>query len=246
MVEHPQTLTLTGGISMTIYCTYITFYSGNKLPPFYIGYSSIEKVKNGYNGSVSSKIYKKIWEKERKENPHLFKTKIIKTFKMRIDAGKHEEFVQKFFNVHKNPMFINRSIGYSQFNLDEAIQNKTHHFFNSKVQSEINMKNIRNGTHHFQNSEFQRSLSQRAKSKPEFHDRQSKQTSAMNTCLIENGTHNLLNCGDFVKSVIDEKLNRECVKRLKEIIKITPTRLGQNWWRKSDDWVNSKIFELIQ
>jgi len=229
---------------MTIYCTYITFYSGNKLPPFYIGYSSVEKVKNGYNGSVSSKLYKNVWEKERKENSHLFKTKIIKTFKIRADAGKHEEYIQNFFRVHKNPMFINRSIGYSQFNLDEALQNKTHHFFKSEVQTEINMKQVRNGTHLFQNSELQRKLSQKAKLKPEFHDRQSKQTSEMNKRLIENGTHNLLGCGAFMKSLNDQLLNRPGVKELKTLINITQLKLGKGWWRKSDEWINSKISEL--
>lgn len=33
-----------------IYCTYITFYRGSKLPPFYIGHSTIKKVEKGYRG----------------------------------------------------------------------------------------------------------------------------------------------------------------------------------------------------
>jgi hypothetical protein len=37
---------------MSIYCVYLTCYRGNKLPPFYIGYSTIEKVKDGYKGTV--------------------------------------------------------------------------------------------------------------------------------------------------------------------------------------------------
>ena len=31
-----------------MYCVYLTIYRGNKLPPFYIGYSSINKIKAGY------------------------------------------------------------------------------------------------------------------------------------------------------------------------------------------------------
>lgn len=232
---------------MSIYCTYITFYSGNKLPPFYIGATYVDNIfKNGYNGSVSSKKYKQIWIKERKENPQLFNTKVVKTFTSMKDARKHEEFLQLHFNVHINPLYSNMAIGKIKFNMDDLLEKGKHHFQNSKWQSDMNFERIKENRHHFQNSEFQRSLGQRAKLKPEFHERQSKQTSEMNKRLIENGTHNLLNCGDFVKSVIDEKLNRECVKRLKEIIKITPTRLGQNWWRKSDDWVSSKILELTQ
>lgn len=52
----------------TIYCTYLTTYFGNKLPMFYIGSTSVSKIKNGYRGSVSSKQYKTVWMKELKEN----------------------------------------------------------------------------------------------------------------------------------------------------------------------------------
>lgn len=96
---------------MSIYCTYITTYSGNKLPPFYIGYSKVCKVKNGYNGSVTSKIYKEIWNYERKNNLYLFKTKILKTFYDIKEAQAHELKLLRYFKVKMNPMYINRSIG---------------------------------------------------------------------------------------------------------------------------------------
>ena len=64
-------------MSDNIYCTYLTVYSGNKLPPFYIGSSSIDIINNGYRGSVSSKEYKQIWKTELKNNSHLFKIMII-------------------------------------------------------------------------------------------------------------------------------------------------------------------------
>lgn len=44
------------------YCTYVTFYSGNKLPPFYIGSTSVDKIEKGYRGSVKSKRWKQIYE----------------------------------------------------------------------------------------------------------------------------------------------------------------------------------------
>lgn len=229
---------------MSIYCTYITFYSGNKLPPFYIGLGTISKIKNGYNGSVSSKVYKSIWEKERKENPNLFKTKIIKEFEKRIDASTHEEYLQRIFKVHKNPLYINRAIGHSQFNLSESLQNKTHHFYDSKVQTQINLKRIAKGSHQFIDKSFQSKMSAKQKNKPYFHENQSKVCSEMNKQLVANGTHNLLGCGEFVKATIKEKLNRQCVNDLKEILKINPTKLGQNWWRKSDEWILAKIQEL--
>ena len=141
-------------------------------------------------------------------------------------------------------MFINLAIGHSQFNLSEAVQNKTHHFFNSDVQTAINLKSIANGTHQFKNSNFQQMLSLRQKAKPGFHEAQSAVCSEMNRRLIENGTHNLLGCGEFVKTIIQQKLNRPCVKELKELLTIKPTKLGQNWWRKSDEWINSQIVNL--
>jgi len=92
---------------MTIYVTYITIYSGNKLPPFYIGYTSKDKFLKGYRGSVSSKKYKSIWNEELKINPHLFKTKIIKEFDNKKDALLHEEKIHIALNVDTNPLYIN-------------------------------------------------------------------------------------------------------------------------------------------
>jgi hypothetical protein len=92
---------------MTIYVTYITLYRGNKLPPFYIGYTSKEKIGKGYRGSVTSKKYKDIWKLEIKNNPHLFKTKIIKEFTSKLEAILHEEKIHIQFNVDNNPLYTN-------------------------------------------------------------------------------------------------------------------------------------------
>jgi len=62
-------------MSNNIYCVYITIYRGNKLPPFYIGYSTPEKIKNGYRGSVSSRQYKNIWKKNWKRTISYFSRK---------------------------------------------------------------------------------------------------------------------------------------------------------------------------
>lgn len=94
-----------------IYCTYLTTYSGNKLPPFYIGYTSIIKIKNGYRGSVSSKEYKNIWKKETKKFPHLFKTFIISVHKTQKEAVEREQQLQIKLNVLKNSLYTNKAIG---------------------------------------------------------------------------------------------------------------------------------------
>ena len=91
----------------SIYCTYLTTYSGNKLPMFYIGSTSITKIRNGYKGSVSSKEYKQIWEKELKENPHLFKTKIITLHSDRKLATEKENYFHIKMNVVKSTLYLN-------------------------------------------------------------------------------------------------------------------------------------------
>jgi|688.fasta_scaffold13870_12 hypothetical protein len=101
-------------MSNTIYCTYLTIYSGNKLPTFYIGSTSVEKIEQGYRGSVSSKRYQSIWEKELKFNSNLFKTRIITRHNTREEALEKEKYFQKSLNVVKSPMYIN--CAYAQLN----------------------------------------------------------------------------------------------------------------------------------
>lgn len=69
-----------------MYCIYLTVYHGNKLPPFYIGYSTVKKVLNGYRGSVCSIAYKEIYLQELEDNPHLFKTFIISRCETKKEA----------------------------------------------------------------------------------------------------------------------------------------------------------------
>jgi len=93
-----------------MYCLYITRYSGNKLPPFYIGSSSVEKVKRGYNGSVMSKKYKDIYDFEQKNNKHLFKTRILKIFNTREEAFSAERDIQIKYDLINNDKYMNMSI----------------------------------------------------------------------------------------------------------------------------------------
>ena len=76
---------------------------------FYVGSTSITKIKNGYKGSVSSKEYKQIWKKELKENPHLFKTKIITLHSDRKLATEKENYFHIQMNVVKSSLYINKS-----------------------------------------------------------------------------------------------------------------------------------------
>lgn len=100
----------TKNMTDTIYCTYVTYYSGNKLPPFYIGSSSVDRVNNGYHGSVTSKKYKSIYKAELSSNQQLFKTDIIKKFDNRQDALQHELELQKSNNAVRSRWFFNESL----------------------------------------------------------------------------------------------------------------------------------------
>lgn len=94
---------------MSIYCVYLTVYSGNKLPPFYIGSTSIDNINKGYHGSVRSKKYRSIWEEELNANLHLFKTFIIKEYGDRNIALDAEYKIQKQLRVVESSLYINLS-----------------------------------------------------------------------------------------------------------------------------------------
>jgi DNA-binding transcriptional regulator YhcF (GntR family) len=87
----------------------LTIYSGDKLPPYYIGSTSIKKIKEGYCGSVSSKKYSKIFFEEVKNNRHLFTVNILGTFHSREDALECERLLQHHHNAVKSNRFINLS-----------------------------------------------------------------------------------------------------------------------------------------
>lgn len=89
------------------FCVYKTTYSGDLLPPFYIGSSSIQKIKNGYRGTVLSKKYKDVWNKELKTNPKLFNVEILSTWPTRQEALTEELHLHNEFNVVKSSEFIN-------------------------------------------------------------------------------------------------------------------------------------------
>lgn len=95
---------------MKTYCTYITFYSGNKLPPFYIGSTITRKISKGYRGSVRSLEFRKIWEEELKNSPHLFKCIILTEHDDHDSALEKEAKFQKALNVIDNPLYTNRCI----------------------------------------------------------------------------------------------------------------------------------------
>lgn len=92
---------------MPTYCTYITIYSGNRLPPFYLGATTIERIQKGYRGSVRSKRYQQIWDDEVRYNAKAFKTKIIKIYNSQQEARDAERRLITGLNAVLNPLYIN-------------------------------------------------------------------------------------------------------------------------------------------
>lgn len=104
---------------MTIYVTYLTIYSGNKIPPFYIGSTNLDKINHEYRGSVLSKKYKNTWKKELKEHPELFKTVILSKHYTRKEAFDREIKFHESLRVHKNPLYINMATANALFHIEK-------------------------------------------------------------------------------------------------------------------------------
>lgn len=96
------------------FAVYLVVYKGSKLPPFYIGSSSLLKINSGYLGSVSSGRYKDMWKSEISNNPDLFKVRIISYHETRQEALEKELILQLKLQVIRNPLYVNLS--YAQKN----------------------------------------------------------------------------------------------------------------------------------
>lgn len=92
-----------------MFVVYLTMYKGDKLPRWYIGSSSEDKILDGYNGSVQSMKYKEKYCLEQRINKHLFKTRILSFHEDRKEALAEELRVQKLHNVVKNEKYMNMS-----------------------------------------------------------------------------------------------------------------------------------------
>ena len=147
-----------------MYCTYLTIYSGNLLPPFYIGYTTIENIKAGYHGTVCSKRYEAIWKSELRFNPHLFKTHILTVHESMSDAKDREYRFLKALMVHKNPMYINTAIMGKSFYFDRTGTRAT-------LEQRENMSKARIGRLHTEESKLKISNTKKGRPNSESHNR---------------------------------------------------------------------------
>jgi len=90
-----------------MFVTYLTIYDGDKLPPFYIGSTSAERVENGYHGSVRGLEYGAAWKQELAAKPELFDTIVLSEHTTREEALIEEQRLHVKHNVVRDPRFIN-------------------------------------------------------------------------------------------------------------------------------------------
>lgn len=91
------------------YSTFITIYSGNKLPPFFIGYCKTDQIYSGFHGCPTDDTD---WQLELQKNNSLFKTKIIKSFDTEKQAINYTNRLLIYFKCGNNPMLANKYISW--------------------------------------------------------------------------------------------------------------------------------------
>jgi len=122
---------------MNSFVVYLTLYNGDRLPKWYIGHSTIDKVENGYNGTVASKKYKKIYLEEQKNNKKSFRTKILSFHNSRKDALKEEERLQRKHSVLNNDKYMNMSYASSNGFFGLVVFGKDHPAYNKKYSKDF-------------------------------------------------------------------------------------------------------------
>lgn len=100
-----------------MFCTYLTLYSGDKLPPLYIGSTSVARIGKGYRESVLSKEFSAIWGEELKSNPDAFETIILSEHKTRLEAFEKEQEIHIALDVVNSPLYANKAIALQRFNM---------------------------------------------------------------------------------------------------------------------------------
>jgi hypothetical protein len=125
-----------------MFVVYLTKYSGKKLPPYYIGSTSTEKIKQGYKGSVTSKKWRKIFYEELLQNNHLFEIEILSTHDNRKDALEAELKEQKLRDVVKSKDYFNESFASVNGFFGRDISGENHPMFGKKGHSSNTGKNL--------------------------------------------------------------------------------------------------------
>lgn len=121
-----------------MYVTYRTTYLGDKMPKYYLGSSNEKRIHNGYIGSVSSKKYRDIWNKELIENPHLFSIEILTKHSTRQEAIEMEQKLQVENDVVNSIFYINESIARKNGFFGRDVSGSNNPMFNKRGENNPN------------------------------------------------------------------------------------------------------------
>lgn len=209
-----------------MYCVYLTIYKGDKLPRWYIGMSSVAKVKNGYRGSVSSKRYKNIWKQELRENPNLFETVIIHEEITKEGALAYEHKLQVKLDVVRRPDFINLANAGGFGGIDKSIITEANRGKRLVVLKEtgkyvkINSKDFNPSIHDApKNSEHAKQII-------------SINTSVNMTKRIEDGTHWFLS-EEFIKNGVERRKGKPRPQSVRDNVSKGRKLRFKNRWQVS-------------
>lgn len=205
---------------MSIYCTYLTTYIGSKLPTFYIGSTSIANIKSDYHGSVASIKYKSIYESELKQNPHLFKTKILRTFKSRIEALSSELKLQKHLNVVKSIMHFNESYAIKNGFYGRNMSGKLHPMYGKTHSKESIEKNRKAHLGKKASEETKTKMSSSRIGKPSMmlgktHSKETKQKMSKSRIGKKHTEETKLKCSGSNNHFYGKNHNAETIEKLK-------------------------------
>jgi hypothetical protein len=101
---------MTNTIYQKPFCTYLTVIIHEDLPFMYIGKGKTKDVIEGrYKGSVSSKKYRDIFNRLKKEQPHLIQSEVINQFETNEEAIAEEIKLHKLYDVKNCPVFMNKA-----------------------------------------------------------------------------------------------------------------------------------------
>jgi hypothetical protein len=198
------------------YCTYITVINHNDLPFIYIGSGNTENVISGkYHGSVSSKQYKEIFNIIKSDKSKVCST-IINTFSTREEAYSDEIKIHSFYDVARQPIFLNKSRQltnkFSVEGLDRSGEKNS--FYGKKHSAESLAKISKHNT--------ERGVFKEQNQDPEFR----KQTSDRLKKQASEGIHPSIGLTWITNGLIDKKAKGE---KLVELLK-NGFYLGRKGW----------------
>jgi hypothetical protein len=217
------------------YVVYLTEYKGDKLPPFYIGSTSLEKINSGYKGSVKSKKWKGIYEREIRENPALFYLSIISEHESREDALREERKIQIERDVIKSNLYFNESIAAPNgfFGMDVSGENNP--FYNKQHNEELQNRIAANIKKTMSDPEWKERFSAKQK------EVQNQEHNRIRNSIKQKEAQNRSEVIERRNSKMNElRTNHEFIDRHKKGCQTEDFRNSQRKFREGKKWINNE------